>query len=48
MATGTIIGIIYFLIIGILVSILARFIGSKIFNFSEIFKSIQNYFRKSK
>jgi len=48
MATGTIMSIIYIIILGILLSILARFIGSKIFRFSEIFKFIQKFFQKSK
>jgi len=46
MAIGTIVGIIYILIIGILLSILARFIGSKIFKFSEIFNFFLKFFRK--
>ncbi len=40
MALGTIVGIIYFFVIGILLSILARFISSKIFKFSHIIKYI--------
>ncbi len=46
MATGTIVSIIYLLIIGIIVSILARFIGSRIFNFSKIFNFFIKLFRR--
>lgn len=40
--TGTIAGIICIVIIGFLLSILFRFIGSKLFNFSEIIKKFSN------
>ena len=48
MAYGTIFGILYILVIGILLSILNRFIGSKIFKFSEIIKYIKKLFQSSR
>ncbi len=47
MEFGNIVGILYIFVIGILLSLLSRFIGSKVFRFSEIIKYIKKLFRSS-
>jgi len=45
---GFTIAILIFLILGIIISQLARFIGREIFKFSDIYEFIVNVFRRAK